>query len=240
MATVTGGSSPLARGGHRTLSRIHRPPGLIPARAGRTSPRPPQGRDRRAHPRSRGADLNDLLGTLTGLGSSPLARGGLRREGPATMSAGLIPARAGRTGGARRGALGLGAHPRSRGADGFKGAAAGMQTGSSPLARGGRPRRAQRRPERGLIPARAGRTSSRRTPARPPWAHPRSRGADLALPLDLVRVQGSSPLARGGRRVPVLEGRGGGLIPARAGRTCATRHGRRKKWAHPRSRGADS
>jgi len=123
-ATEKVGSSPLARGGLVAALQGEPARGLIPARAGRTrSPhdRPRQGR---AHPRSRGAD-HDVQG-----------KGAFE---PAPV--GLIPARAGRTAFIRAGSAGDGAHPRSRGADRLEGAGRGLLPGSSPLARGGRPRR---------------------------------------------------------------------------------------------------
>ena len=112
-----GGSSPLARGGHRARRADTDRRGLIPARAGRT----PSG----------------VASSSTLLGSSPLARGGPRFAPLQVITDGLIPARAGRTSGARRVASRRGAHPRSRGADTRTLRARPRVKGSSPLARGG-------------------------------------------------------------------------------------------------------
>ena len=238
--SAAGGSSPLARGGHRTLSRIHRPPGLIPARAGRTSPRPPQGRDRRAHPRSRGADGGGEYSLPLLKGSSPLARGGPRRDGVRPARGGLIPARAGRTGIVDVDVFTDRAHPRSRGADPCHEATSQPIGGSSPLARGGRAPPAMGDRKSGLIPARAGRTRSGPSSPRRCRAHPRSRGADDAREDAGASKRGSSPLARGGlpRGTHSLLDRG--LIPARAGRTRKPRRRLAPRGAHPRSRGADA
>ena len=74
--TSSGGSSPLARGGHSDVDACVAGHGLIPARAGRTVFGAPVAVLARAHPRSRGADPENG-GILTALrGSSPLARGG--------------------------------------------------------------------------------------------------------------------------------------------------------------------
>ena len=132
-----------------------------------------------------------------------------------------------------------GAHPRSRGADFHASIRARYASGSSPLARGGlhRPRRLFR--GRGLIPARAGRTSSSATLTCSTGAHPRSRGADQRFLGRTDSEAGSSPLARGGQEPAPVGGSPPGLIPARAGRTDQTG---RRAWgrrAHPRSRGAD-
>ena len=113
-------------------------------------------------------------------------------------------------------------------------------SGSSPLARGGldaldRAGRAAR-----LIPARAGRTAHcRRRRARGP-AHPRSRGADFTPLIGPMTTAGSSPLARGGRRVDPVRAQVVGLIPARAGRTHRRSSAPETTTAHPRSRGADA
>jgi len=152
------GSSPLARGGRHDAGRVCAELGLIPARAGRTPPQPQRPHPPQAHPRSRGADSG---GTSTGgaePGSSPLARGGPgghRRQG---SDGRLIPARAGRTFTDENGWAQGAAHPRSRGADEDGSRDTSLVTGSSPLARGGRMPLNRRTHERGLIPARAGRT----------------------------------------------------------------------------------
>ncbi len=96
-ATEPEGSSPLARGGPDRATRPGRPPGLIPAGAGRTRTRARWSRRRGAHPRWRGADLVRVGDVLAGLGSSPLARGGPLDDRGVDHLQGLIPAGAGRT-----------------------------------------------------------------------------------------------------------------------------------------------
>ena len=71
----THGSSPLARGRQSWREGKNRVAGLIPAGAGQT-PRATLGRAvAGAHPRWRGADSLLIFVSLSGWGSSPLARG---------------------------------------------------------------------------------------------------------------------------------------------------------------------
>ena len=149
----------------------------------------------------------------------------------------IIPARAGFTPCIRSGTGGPRDHPRSRGVYSASGTGPGDPVGSSPLARGLPGSGLLRRPGRGIIPARAGFTS---TPAMTvvSWRdHPRSRGVYGHLRRASRRGDGSSPLARGLPRAPAAHWVGGGIIPARAGFTVLSR-ARARAWAdHPRSRG---
>ena len=90
---------------------------------------------------------------------------------------------------------------------------------------------------RGLIPARAGTTYVNCTDFALWRAHPRSRGDHPTLPAGDSSETGSSPLARGPLPHRIEPAARRGLIPARAGTTCA-RCGPVWWWrAHPRSRG---
>ena len=161
VSSLRRGSSPLARGARGHCANESAPGGLIPARAGRTSPSATESSGTRAHPRSRGADTVGWDPPMQTWGSSPLARGGPMLQKPSVSMAGLIPARAGRTprrvpqGGASW------AHPRSRGADLRRASLIRQIRGSSPLARGGHRDAKVPIVGVGLIPARAGRTCSR-------------------------------------------------------------------------------
>ena len=212
---------------------------LIPARAGRTRTARRCPRRARAHPRSRGADSRSAPLFFRIAGSSPLARGGHRCCCPGSVRRRLIPARAGRTRCRPPRRASWRAHPRSRGADPAYGHTMDDRAGSSPLARGGPNLSLNTSGGPGLIPARAGRTSSCRTGRRTTGAHPRSRGADSMRRSRMVWLRGSSPLARGGllRRRGLVGRRR--LIPARAGRTVMAYPIPPALRAHPRSRGAD-
>ena len=170
------GSSPLARGtptqalGHVLFA------GLIPARAGNTSPGLPCANPRRAHPRSRGEhDAKNPPGT-TATGSSPLARGTHHALRSVASRLGLIPARAGNTEYNRPANIANRAHPRSRGEHILSASCCCPRAGSSPLARGTQWLLRLRCTVPGLIPARAGNTTIAQLTRLSPWAHPRSRG----------------------------------------------------------------
>ena len=150
--------------------------GLIPARAGTTNNSVLERGFNRAHPRSRG-DHNDEWGSVNmDAGSSPLARGPQSAHDGKATTFGLIPARAGTTVFPRRTPGVAGAHPRSRGDHYPPGNAAGVDGGSSPLARGPRFLSVVPASSPGLIPARAGTTAVTALRGLSRRAHPRSRG----------------------------------------------------------------
>ena len=113
----------------------------------------------------------------------------------------------------------------------------GRVLGSSPLARGlrlhGDPKQGPLR----IIPARAGFTRRRSRCGSAGGDHPRSRGVYSLVDEEDATTEGSSPLARG---LPVddgLDGRVGGIIPARAGFTPWRASSPARPPDHPRSRG---
>ena len=109
--------------------------------------------------------------------------------------------------------------------------------GSSPQARGTRPRTSTGRSGRGLIPAGAGNTFLGCLHADKSWAHPRRRGEHGVQRERDKRTQGSSPQARGTLSTHATPSDANGLIPAGAGNTVYARNTIRCKWAHPRRRG---
>ena len=137
--------------------------GIIPARAGftadcrSTSCRPPD------HPRSRGVYPPSLTAWTDPKGSSPLARGLPRVRVAAALGGRIIPARAGFTSHPGKHVRRYSDHPRSRGVYTVENAGEFATSGSSPLARGLLADRGYRRLDSGIIPARAGFTSSTRT-----------------------------------------------------------------------------
>jgi hypothetical protein len=96
MTYLPAGSSPRVRGGTRGPAPGRDVDGFIPARAGQIPLRTSSTSTIPVHPRTRGADeaMNAAKGTLQG--SSPHARGGLRRRHRRGRVLGFIPARAGR------------------------------------------------------------------------------------------------------------------------------------------------
>ena len=196
------GSSPLARGlrgggPHRRPAR-----GIIPARAGFTDPAPVDVGGREDHPRSRGVYASSQATRRAETGSSPLARGLRAEYNPVDRLRRIIPARAGFTRAPPSSRSGSGDHPRSRGVylRGRRALVSGA--GSSPLARGLPCATAPPSPKPRIIPARAGFTRGIQCNSETRRDHPRSRGVyghGVAAGLD---AEGSSPLARGLRRVP--------------------------------------
>ena len=234
------GSSPLTRGKRERLAHVGRRRRLIPAHAGKTRHTWERSQSRPAHPRSRGENLAVFAGHAASGGSSPLTRGkrlsSLSLWGPL----GLIPAHAGKTHTYWHRVGPRSAHPRSRGENSPAIPSLFRRSGSSPLTRG-KPRRGDKLVDAGrLIPAHAGKTlwGRFRRLVRP--AHPRSRGENAVGPFPAACAAGSSPLTRGKR---VLQGDKRvqvGLIPAHAGKTSSRPPGRRRRPAHPRSRGENS
>ena len=170
-------------------------------------------------------------------GSSPLTRGKPVPALHAPPAGGLIPAHAGKTRFAPYGRVPPPAHPRSRGENSALVAYPASSAGSSPLTRGkplacGTPMEWWR-----LIPAHAGKTTTPSCSASATSAHPRSRGENRCRDSLRLGLRGSSPLTRGKRVCPearLVEAR---LIPAHAGKTPRVTWRRRRRWAHPRSRG---
>ena len=191
------GSSPLARGLPPEAHRGRLGPGIIPARAGFTTPAGSSEGSSPDHPRSRGVYPLPCSLRRFSAGSSPLARGLRQHPRLRRLQGRIIPARAGFTWSPRRSPSRTRDHPRSRGVYAAPPEPAGRRPGSSPLARGLRRRKhlPGRRP--GIIPARAGFTRSLISRRGWPGDHPRSRGV-YELQFNLLRDgRGSSPLARG-------------------------------------------
>ena len=191
------GSSPLARGLRQVPLGEQDPDGIIPARAGFTSPRRrgrPGGWD---HPRSRGVygAQDGAAGAV--VGSSPLARGLRAGLGAGGGMGRIIPARAGFTAATSRTPCVWGDHPRSRGVYPSPVWERATTRGSSPLARGLQEVHPLRDRAAGIIPARAGFTGLAWGRSFSLPDHPRSRGVyPLLLPAQDAGM-GSSPLARG-------------------------------------------
>ena len=211
--------------------------GIIPARAGFTSPHCAWTRCSTDHPRSRGVYAKGQFDGSSKLGSSPLARGLQARLGDDAHRLRIIPARAGFTPRRFRPAPRRGDHPRSRGVYPSAVEATTARAGSSPLARGLREGLLAGVSEGGIIPARAGFTWTPKIDQVIAADHPRSRGVYTGSPLRSTPRSGSSPLARGLRERAAEVAELGGIIPARAGFTRGRRSTPSTPADHPRSRG---
>ena len=231
------GSSPLTRGKPCLALLACICLRLIPAHAGKTACRPSTTWSWGAHPRSRGENSLALPRARQRRGSSPLTRGKRVSRSPLTRRRGLIPAHAGKTRHGRQTWVDPGAHPRSRGENPGLIAPMVSSVGSSPLTRGKHHHCHYRRPQRGLIPAHAGKTRSSAPTTRSLRAHPRSRGENAGSCGPPHVPRGSSPLTRGKLAGLGYSSAWGGLIPAHAGKTTTPLPRSRSWWAHPRSRG---
>ena len=170
----------------------------------------------------------------------------------------IIPARAGFTALQNELEGRMEDHPRSRGVYQSTWKGISGEEGSSPLARGLRrdnlcilnlsriiPARAgftlarKRLPQHKIriIPARAGFTSTATRRDMLNQDHPRSRGVYLKPLRRILRILGSSPLARGLRLTEPSTNSLTRIIPARAGFTERGHMGIAAKKDHPRSRG---
>ena len=135
-AADSGGSSPLAWGTHARPDLARGAGRFIPARAGNTTPCPISAPPPTVHPRSRGEHPPTSRPAATCHGSSPLARGTLKRLRGQVSRARFIPARAGNTRTHTWPSRKQTVHPRSRGEHAYTTVLLPATTGSSPLARG--------------------------------------------------------------------------------------------------------
>ena len=180
------------------------------------------------------------VGTVGGLGSSPLTRGKRVSDHPSRPDRGLIPAHAGKTPRSAREHPPPGAHPRSRGENPSMMAFTVGAAGSSPLTRGKQESRTRGEVLLGLIPAHAGKTPPCDPCRRPYGAHPRSRGENISRATRSRSMGGSSPLTRGKLLQHERQQGRDRLIPAHAGKTARTGGCAAASGAHPRSRGENS
>ena len=150
-----------------------------------------------AHPRSRGENPRRSGTRNFTPGSSPLTRGKQSQKREIRVSGGLIPAHAGKTLPRRRHSTNPSAHPRSRGENSPRGPRSPGSPGSSPLTRGKRSRNQAAERQDRLIPAHAGKTIIPTRVRYASEAHPRSRGENAEIILDILGEDGSSPLTRG-------------------------------------------
>ncbi len=231
------GSSPHARGtradGRRDFADLR----IIPACAGNArSPRiaPGHGAD---HPRMRGERHRADKDAIAKRGSSPHARGTPGATPAPALRARIIPACAGNAALPTRRTGASTDHPRMRGERGSVIASASASVGSSPHARGTPRAQSLHGPRHRIIPACAGNAASMAYCGTLNPDHPRMRGERCAVYDNGSTYCGSSPHARGTRRLdpsrpPLLR-----IIPACAGNARIARRTRTGWTDHPRMRG---
>ena len=216
---VDQGSSPHARGTLEVVVIRGDEVGIIPACAGNTGMALTMPGCLRDHPRMRGEHGEDPHEFRLAEGSSPHARGTLAFRVQLDKRLGIIPACAGNT---RR--IGVRSsntwdHPRMRGEHEIDGHVVCRHMGSSPHARGTRPRSDCPAVRAGIIPACAGNTDYGCVGYAIVGDHPRMRGEHLSPARMISDEMGSSPHARGTRLQGPPAVRTAGIIPACAGNT---------------------
>ena len=191
------GASPLTRG--KLSGHVSRPSrrGRIPAHAGKTETWTCTPPPKRAHPRSRGENSWDATQQVQGSGASPLTRGKPKPTSARSPRTGRIPAHAGKTAPTSKSSTQHRAHPRSRGENPRLVPVSRCTDGASPLTRGKLLRCGGLRRTRRRIPAHAGKTPARRRWRAGLRAHPRSRGENASMRMDVSSELGASPLTRG-------------------------------------------
>ena len=231
------GSSPRVRGKPGAHIRTRHRPRLIPARAGKTSCCGVGCFPLTAHPRACGENTMATPSVAMATGSSPRVRGKPLPGSRLCGRAGLIPARAGKTGPRAPAAHGSRAHPRACGENSPWSRRRPSPRGSSPRVRGKPGGPGDGAGHLGLIPARAGKTSLPEPEFMPLVAHPRACGENHNRPGTGADAWGSSPRVRGKRDGRADDGDLPRLIPARAGKTWTSAPPRRRSPAHPRACG---
>ena len=189
------------------------------------------------HPRIRGEHGVARGECVFAEGSSPHTRGARpwgQRGGEVLR---IIPAYAGSTTKLAAVIAETPDHPRIRGEhlDSFH--VAGVGVGSSPHTRGARQAGPQYGLRQRIIPAYAGSTAHRRSPAGPPTDHPRIRGEHCRRQAIVTTPPGSSPHTRGARLHDLIGDPGVRIIPAYAGSTKTRSPGFMSAKDHPRIRG---
>ena len=217
LQAVYTGSSPHARGTHRHIEPAHNRFRIIPACAGNTVAAPRSTGAAADHPRMRGEHRQSAARRGRWAGSSPHARGTLRRFRTVGSPDRIIPACAGNT------------RLRSR--------VETLRSGSSPHARGTPAQSGERCGQHRIIPACAGNTTVPPTSAAASSDHPRMRGEHTGDVLVLKNLYGSSPHARGTRPGARAAVAGWRIIPACAGNTRCFQPFRVPLTDHPRMRG---
>ncbi|PLS27332.1 hypothetical protein CGZ88_0859 [Bifidobacterium anseris] len=231
------GSSPRLRGARLRSRTIWLSPGIIPALAGSTRPRPAANSGPRDHPRACGEHPAMRSGTPLNQGSSPRLRGAPHAASASASGVGIIPALAGSTTPLAGYPLMQRDHPRACGEHHTQLLRQGPCLGSSPRLRGAPLVRRGACAGRGIIPALAGSTFHAMAAPSMFGDHPRACGEHACSPLYGSFETGSSPRLRGApnrfQRNVLLDR----IIPALAGSTSMPNVSSMTARDHPRACG---
>ena len=191
----------------------------------------------RDHPRMRGEHLLTAEDVRIDLGSSPHARGAHELRPPPDQIVGIIPACAGSTTVSCSCLSRRRDHPRMRGEHTRSFRFCPVAPGSSPHERGAHDGARESGLKSGIIPACAGSTEHRGLCPALYRDHPRMRGEHLMPLAASWAVVGSSPHARGARKLELGQAPAEGIIPACAGSTRRSSRSDSSTGDHPRMRG---
>ena len=228
------GSSPRVRGKRKSCGSCRDETGLIPACAGKTSTQRTLRMRPEAHPRVCGENLEQSIGAVDTVGSSPRVRGKLAAPFEGGGEIRLIPACAGKTAQVANQDIANRAHPRVCGENSQRSHLSERRRGSSPRVRGKLIAFQKKDSYQGLIPACAGKTDTASARRHALWAHPRVCGENRAAWWWKRTSWGSSPRVRGKLFPPRLGFLRLRLIPACAGKTISAQAGALPVGAHPR------
>ena len=234
---VAGGSSPHARGAQTRGVNKKGSPRIIPACAGSTLYTVTSPGDATDHPRMRGEHQRSNWPVVKLAGSSPHARGAQPLNLPHSAHRRIIPACAGSTVSPILWIVSAWDHPRMRGEHSAATLSQSGHWGSSPHARGALSVGVGEGAGFGIIPACAGSTSLILSLGRRLSDHPRMRGEHDNRRLEIAPRAGSSPHARGARRVVKQDVSCIRIIPACAGSTFEIFQRLIHLKDHPRMRG---
>ena len=190
------------------------------------------------HPRTCGAYSYTTVQTVWAEGSSPHMRGILNLANLLHHLTGIIPAHAGHTSFNVGGMNLYRDHPRTCGAYSPRWLFSRDGPGSSPHMRGILDCHALGRDADGIIPAHAGHTQPRKSPAPSHRDHPRTCGAYVIQCRRYESIPGSSPHMRGRLSALAFLTRWPGIIPAHAGHTSSALWHLSRVGDHPRTCGA--
>ena len=191
------GSPPRVRGKATSPPGTRRPPRITPARAGKSGTVAARGLTGRDHPRACGEKLRSPVLVATLQGSPPRVRGKVLGEVELHRAAGITPARAGKSNWSAALTAAIKDHPRACG-EKFRccGCGSSLQ-GSPPRVRGKDQLGGRVDTEKGITPARAGKSCPWRPRAILPRDHPRACGEKFEILNRFFPRTGSPPRVRG-------------------------------------------
>ena len=189
------------------------------------------------HPRMRGERIRNVWSLTIRSGSSPHARGTQLLAVDVPSSPRFIPACAGNAALSALRRSWAAVHPRMRGERPHLHSGPGWAYGSAPHARGTHSSAAERLPQLRFIPACAGNAPRKKWLNEQDTVHPRMRGERDIFKKPVGEFDGSSPHARGTRRLSVRRQMQPRFIPACAGNASNGDSCFLPPTVHPRMRG---